>query len=101
MSQRPNILGGTTYIPDHTCDIARIMDNLVIVPVAPLDTFNRFGTQKYCKDYIYIEILYNSGYITCFPMYICCPSKNIRSLGHVLGMLDGIWLKSGPKPQIT
>ncbi len=77
------------------------MHNLVTVPVAPLDTFNRFGIQKYCKNCIYIRILYSSGSITCLPMYIYCPSQSIRSLGHVLGMLDGIWLENDPKAQIT
>jgi hypothetical protein len=73
------------------------MDNLFTGLVALLDTFSRFGIQKYCKDYIYLVISYNSGSITCLIRYICCPSQNIRSLGHVLDMLDHIRYENGPK----
>jgi hypothetical protein len=41
-----------------------------------------------------------SGSITCLIRYICCPSQNIRSLGHVLDMLDSIWHENSPKVQI-
>jgi hypothetical protein len=78
-----------------------MMDNLVAVLAAPLDAFGRFSLRKYCKDCIYIEILYDYGSITCFTMYIRCPYQNIRPLGHVLGMLDGNPLENGPKAQIT
>ena len=89
-----------TYILDQARDRARSMDNLVTVPVALLDIFGRFGIQKYCKDYIYFVISYNSGSITRLIRYICCPSQNIRSLGHVLDMLDHIQHENGPKTQI-
>jgi hypothetical protein len=64
------------------------MDNLPTVLVALLDTFSRFGIQKNCEDYIYLVISYDYGSITCLSKNICCSSQNIRSLGHVLDMLD-------------
>jgi hypothetical protein len=77
------------------------MDKLPTVLVALLDTFNRFGIQTKCKDYIYPVISYDYGSITCLSRYICCRSQNIRSLGRVLDMLDHIWYENGLKTQIT
>jgi hypothetical protein len=85
------------YIPNKTRDRARITDTLVPVLVALLDTFSSFGIQKYCKDCSYIESSYNYGSITCTLRFICSLSQNTRPLGHVLGMLDGIWHRNGPK----
>jgi hypothetical protein len=85
----------------ETCDRTKSTDNFVTVPLDPLDTFGSFDIQRYCMDYIYLGIFYTFGSITCFPRNNCCPSQHIKSLGHVLGMLGGIWHKNRPKPQIT
>jgi hypothetical protein len=77
------------------------MDNLIAVPVALLNTFGRFGLQKYCKDYIYLVISCNSGSVTCLSRYICCLTQKIRSLGHVLDILDHIQHENSPKTQIS
>ena len=74
------------------------MNNLCTVPLAPPDTF---ASLRYCKDYIYLGVSYISGSITCFLSYKYCPSKNIRPLGHVLGMLDSFQCKNSPKPENT
>ena len=47
--------------------------------LALLDTFGRFGIQKYCKDYIYLVILYNFGSITCLQP-IAEPKARIKIL---------------------